>query len=1141
MSGRRHAGLSMISLQLVTTLFGGTLASGARMTDFAVNVTGSGTVLVAGAQPGAGVLSFQLAAGQAAALAGSYPYSPGVDLYGPTRLDLMQLGSQTIVLPSGRFAAEIGGQILTPGGGFGGSRSYSDGAGAGGDLTELEVVRICADTWIYGGTPAGGGVQAWKMAAGTSTPVPQAGFADDAFSYADGLSAMTQAVIDGATWLFVGASGDNGVTAFRVQGDGTLLQSGAIGARDGLGIDQPAASEVVTMGAASFLVVASTGSSTLSVLRIDPVAGLVPVDQVVDSLTTRFANLVAVETVTVGDRVYVIAGGGDDGVSVFHLLPDGRLIHDTTLDDTALMSLADVQAIKAVVVGGEVQVFVASGSEDGITQFTLNTGTTGPTQTGTAGADTLTGGTPDDILMGGAGADLLSGQGGADILVDGPGADTMTGGAGADLFVLTADGVTDRITDFDLRFDRLDLSDFVLLYDVAQLMIRPTATGALLFYGAETVEVISAGFTTLFATDFTNANTLNLPRSPVQLILNGRIEAGTAGADSLTGTVFSDRLSGLGGDDTLWGGVGDDTLTGGAGADLMQGGPGSDIADYGTAYVGVTADLANVAAGTGDAAGDVFTGIEGLSGSAFDDDLRGDAYANILAGAEGDDRLEGRAGDDALDGGDGDDTLLGGAGADSLTGGAGWDVADYADATAGVTADLGAPSANAGFAAGDVFSGIEGLRGSAFADRLTGDAGANLLSGGAGNDTIAGGAGDDTLAGGSGADRFDGGAGIDLVSYSEAVSGIIADLLAPARGTGIAAGDVFVSVEGIEGTVWGDDLRGDALSNTLSGLDGVDWLMGRARDDTLIGGNGNDNLIGGTGADLLDGGPGFDRAHYSDATAGVLADLMAPWLNTGSAAGDRFISIEGFRGSNFDDEFRGDAGANQIDGFAGDDRIYGRDGNDALAGRSGNDLLDGGNGNDVLYGGAGADTLTGGTGTDRANYGDSFTGLVADLTAPQRNTGYAAGDVYSGIENLQGCIGNDDLGGDAGDNMINGVKGDDVLSGRGGADYLIGGDGNDTLSGGAGADLLLGQAGADVFVFAMGDGADRVLDFAPGIDVLRLGSDLAAVAGMTASEIVAAYAVVAGADTFFDFGGGDTLLMKGMADPSALIGDIWVF
>ncbi len=44
---------------------------------------------------------------------------------------------------------------------------------------------------------------------------------------------------------------------------------------------------------------------------------------------------------------------------------------------------------------------------------------------------------------------------------------------------------------------------------------------------------------------------------------------------------------------------------------------------------------------------------------------------------------------------------------------------------------------------------------------------------------------------------------------------------------------------------------------------------------------------------------------------------------------------------------------------------------------------------------------------------------------------------------------------------------------------MRGGGGNDRLNGGADDDELTGGAGADVFVFAEGNGHDRITDFAP--------------------------------------------------------------
>jgi Ca2+-binding RTX toxin-like protein len=151
----------------------------------------------------------------------------------------------------------------------------------------------------------------------------------------------------------------------------------------------------------------------------------------------------------------------------------------------------------------------------------------------------------------------------------------------------------------------------------------------------------------------------------------------------------------------------------------------------------------------------------------------------------------------------------------------------------------------------------------------------------------------------------------------------------------------------------------------MSGFGGNDVMFGSGGNDYLSGSDGNDVLLGGSGADYLHGGSGIDRAEYTDATAGVLADLQYAGRNTGIAAGDTYVSIENLYGSRFDDNLRGDAAANVLWGHNGNDRLYGRGGNDILYGQGGNDILYGQGGNDRLIGNGGNDRLYGQGGNDR--------------------------------------------------------------------------------------------------------------------------------------------------------------------------------
>jgi Ca2+-binding RTX toxin-like protein len=169
---------------------------------------------------------------------------------------------------------------------------------------------------------------------------------------------------------------------------------------------------------------------------------------------------------------------------------------------------------------------------------------------------------------------------------------------------------------------------------------------------------------------------------------------------------------------------------------------------------------------------------------------------------------------------------------------------------------------------GDTLTGENGadlLFGGRGDDLLLGNDGIDQLFGGLGLDTLIGGNNDDILDGGASGDRLDGGVGLDAASYQSSAAGVRVDLANPAAGTGDAAGDVFVSIENLVGSNFGDVLKGNSAANLLVGGQGndvlaaggnADRLKGSEGDDTLQGQGGNDTLEGETGDDLLSGGVG---------------------------------------------------------------------------------------------------------------------------------------------------------------------------------------------------------------------------------------------------------------------------------------------
>ena len=626
-----------------------------------------------------------------------------------------------------------------------------------------------------------------------------------------------------------------------------------------------------------------------------------------------------------------------------------------------------------------------------------------------------------------------------------------------------------------------------------------------------------------------------------------------AGSSLTTITLGNDTLIGGNGNDSLYGDTtsigfipnltltdGNDVLDGGLGNDLMYGGFGINTADFSRFSIAVTVMLNGIGATGFNALGqgsDSLFDIQNVRGSQGNDMIVGNTNANQLEGNNGNDLLYagggfdvvyGGGGADLLSGASGNDTLFGGAGGDQLIGGNGIDLAAYWDSATGVRADMTSSGTNTGVAAGDTYSGIENLAGTNAADTLIGEGADNTLfgfgggdsmEGRSGNDTLSGDAGNDTLFGGIGADHLYGGADTDLAAYWDSVTGVRADLTNSATNTGIAAGDIYVSIENLAGTNAADTLVGDGVGNMIIAFVGADQLEGRGGNDTLSGDAGNDTLFGGSGADQLFGGADIDLAAYWDSATGVRADLTNSATNTGIAAGDVYVSIENLGGTNAADTLVGDSGGNTIFAFVGADQIEGRGGNDTLFGDAGND---------TLFGGIGADQLFGGADIDIAAYWDSASGVRVDMTNPLTNTGIAAGDTYSSIENLGGTNAADTLIGEGGGNIIYGFIGADSIEGRGGVDTLYGGDNNDTLLGGLGDDNLYGGTGADRFVFESSAGSDVVFDFDPLVDQIALAGTLT-IADMSL--------VFNGADVIISsaIGGGSTIRLVGVTDINSVM------
>lgn len=1050
-----------------------------NVTDLAMVRIGGQLLLFSATHIDGGVASFRISDPDTPLqMVDSRPYLAGFGYQRDPELTVLQLSDGTHLHLGQLGGAEALGVAVDSAGDLGGFSGLFPPSQIGSRITALGQFSSAAGDFVYSGH------------AGSLTLTAQRAMSDGSLSIrstlelpatdaieGSGIDKILDVKIGGQRLLVTISSGGNFISTHRISEDGVLGAGAVHAAAQGTGYNAPTDIEALQFGGSTFLVVAGASSSSLSVFRLTANGALTATDHIIDELTTRFQAVTALATVVVDGRGFVFVGGADDGISVFNLLPDGRLLHLETIADTNDMTLSDVSAIEAQVIGGEIVLFVASATETGLTQLVFDPGTIGATGFAQSGVET--GGAGNDLLIAQSGTIRLEGGAGDDILVSGDQDVMMVGGAGADLFVATRFDGRIILHNFEFGVDRLDLSMLGMIRSTWQLTFQPQSYGMRITYGNSIIDIRTSDGQPLTAADFSNAlfpiAHYWLPElDPTQITPDdapstiGRWLFGGNGNDQMLGGQGGDYIAAMAGHDVVSAGAGDDTVLGGSGNDTLRGGEGRDsirgeegedtiFGDDGNdrlygqdgrdlIYGGTGADLLQ---GGGD--------NDRLYGGDGNDRLLGDGGNDTLSGDAGDDRLEDLSGNNRLIGGDGDDTLIAGLGSDILYGGAGRDLLRSG-------------------------GGNDTLWGDDANDRLFGQGGNDLLLGGDGADLLRGGLGNDRLKGQGGNDRMNGDDGND-------------------RLWGHGGDDSLL------------DLRGD---NTLWGGGGNDKLTAGRGADTLYGGAGNDVLIGGSGGDRLLGQAGRDRL-LGGGGSDTLEDFSGHNRLSGGGGGD-LLSAGGGRdtlsGNGGHDRLRGGGGNDRLDGGGGNDVIDGQGGDDFLEGGSGRDLLrghagrdtlrggllsdtlNGGGGNDLLFGGGGSDRMSGGHGLNRfrAGGGDdtAIGGKHKDHLRGQGGDDLAR--LGRGADEGWGDQGRDRLFGGSGNDKLFGGGGADRLFGQLGRDRLAGGPGPDLMAGGPGPDILTGGGGDDIFRYLSasdsrpGSSADLITDFRPGSDHLDLSA-----------------------------------------------------
>ncbi|WP_262362816.1 type I secretion C-terminal target domain-containing protein, partial [Vibrio cholerae] len=220
-----------------------------------------------------------------------------------------------------------------------------------------------------------------------------------------------------------------------------------------------------TIGIAGSLLMAISGDDAKEVVIDATKAYVIQMIDTESSVTNMPANL-SFSVDTVGNELVVETQYGDfrigqDGSYFFQPLVGAPVIESgKSVAFEVLITVKDENNIESEQL---VTLNVSPNGEANIAATSSFNASTGDDQIrSTDDNDIILGHAGNDVLDGGLGDDVLYGGSGNDILIGGLGDDILTGGSGDDLFKWVdgdLDNSKDRITDFTIGQDKIDLSD----------------------------------------------------------------------------------------------------------------------------------------------------------------------------------------------------------------------------------------------------------------------------------------------------------------------------------------------------------------------------------------------------------------------------------------------------------------------------------------------------------------------------------------------------------------------------------------------------------------------------------------------------------------------------------------------------------
>ncbi len=334
---------------------------------------------------------------------------------------------------------------------------------------------------------------------------------------------------------------------FSFTGPGSYLHAATLMANGTLG-----ASRIVTVGgqpvenvmdlssylvaAGSFVALARWNTPGLSLFEVDPSGNLAQTGSIADTDKTYLSRVSDTITVEVdGNDFLLAASDGDNGLTLFRILPDGSLEMSDALGKNDGLPVNGLAAITLVEAWGNTYAVVGATLTSSLSVVRIN-------EMGVMFLEDMVYDTTETRFARVAALDTFQANGRTFVVAAG-------NDAGITILEMMPDGTLDVVT----------------TYQPGSEVALGTVTGleAVVIDGVVHIEILQATRTTI--AEFT-----------VPLSTLGGIMYATADVQ-LTGTSLDDLIFGSDGNDNIRGGSGDDRIVDGDGADSLRGNGGADV------------------------------------------------------------------------------------------------------------------------------------------------------------------------------------------------------------------------------------------------------------------------------------------------------------------------------------------------------------------------------------------------------------------------------------------------------------------------------------------------------------------------------------------------------------------------------------